>query len=210
MKDIFLFLDSLPAEALPFLIVKLTFVFSYLIGSISFSILCARMMGLPDPRSIGSGNAGATNVLRTGNKVAAALTLTGDLLKGVLPVALACHYSQDPLVIGAAMLGVFFGHLYPIFFGFKGGKGVATTVGILIGLHWPLGLSMAGLWLTTLAITRISSLAALLTAAVSPIATYFWLGKASAIPVTIIAFFQFWKHRSNIKRLLSRKEPHVV
>lgn len=165
MKDLFLFL-----------IIKLTFVFSYLIGSISFSIICARMMGLPDPRSIGSGNAGATNVLRTGNKLAAALTLAGDSLKGILPVLLACHYSQDVRVISAAMLGVFFGHLYPLYFDFKGGKGVATTVGILIGLHWPLGLSMAGLWLTTLAITRTSSLAALLTAAIAPIATYLSLG----------------------------------
>jgi glycerol-3-phosphate acyltransferase PlsY len=209
MKDLFLFLDALPADAVPYLIIKLTFVFSYLIGSLSFSIICARLMGLPDPRSIGSGNAGATNMLRTGNKLAAALTLIGDLLKGVLPVFMASHYSQDIQVISAAMLGVFFGHLYPLYFGFKGGKGVATSVGILIGLHWPLGLSMAGLWLGTLAITRVSSLAALITAAISPIATYFWLGKDFAITVMIIAILQFWTHRSNIQRLLSHKEPTV-
>lgn len=189
--------------------ILLVFVVSYLIGSISFSILSSKIMGLPDPRSIGSGNAGATNVLRTGSKLAAFLTLAGDLLKGVLPVLLTSHYSHDPWIIGSAMLGVFFGHLYPIYFGFRGGKGVATTVGILIGLYWPLGLSMAALWLVTLAITRISSVAALLTAAIAPFATYFWLGKAFAIPIAIIAILQFWKHRSNIRRLLSNKEPQV-
>jgi glycerol-3-phosphate acyltransferase PlsY len=209
MKNLFIFLDAFPPVALPFLMAKITFIFAYLIGSLAFSIISARIMGLPDPRTIGSGNAGATNMLRTGNKLAAAITLIGDLLKGVLPVGVACHYSQNPIIISAAMLGVFFGHLYPIFFGFKGGKGVATTVGILIGLHWPLGLTMAGIWLATLAITRISSLAALVTAFISPIMTYYWIGTAFAVPVLVIALLQFWKHRSNIERLLTNKEPSV-
>jgi glycerol-3-phosphate acyltransferase PlsY len=209
MKNLSPLFDSLLTEMPLFLVIQLSLILSYLLGSISFSVLFAHMMRLPDPRFSGSGNAGATNMLRTGSRLAAFLTLMGDLFKGVLPVFLVCRYKPDPLVIDAAMLGVFFGHLYPIYFEFKGGKGVATTIGILIGLHWPLGLSMAGLWLVTLAVTRISSLAALLTAAVSPIVTYFWLGKASAIPITVIAVFQFWKHRSNIQRLLSHNEPKV-
>ncbi len=209
MKDLFLFLDAFPAALMAYLIIKLIFVLSYLIGSLSFSIICARLMGLPDPRSTGSGNAGATNMLRTGNKLAAALTLMGDLLKGVLPVFMVTHYSQDIRIIGAAMLGVFLGHLYPLYFGFKGGKGVATSVGILMGLHWPLGLSMASLWLGTLAITRVSSLAALLTAAISPLATYLYLGKDLAVFLMIIAILQFWTHRSNIQRLLNHQEPKV-
>jgi len=191
------------------LLTAMTFFGCYLIGSISFSIIISHMLVLPDPRTIGSGNAGATNVLRTGNKLAAFLTLLGDLLKGFLPVLLVRLYDHDIWVVSAAMLGIFFGHLYPLYFNFQGGKGVAATVGILIGLDYVLGLALAAFWVVIVAITRYASIGSLLLAIVSPVATYFWLGKLWAIPVLIISIFQIYKHWVNLYRLMHGQESKI-
>jgi len=186
------------------------FIGSYLIGSVSFSILISRFLVLPDPRTIGSGNAGATNVLRTGNKLAALFTLIGDLLKGFIPVAIV-RYANPPVeVVFAAMLGTFLGHLYPVYFDFKGGKGVATALGILIGLNLKLGLSMVGIWVLVVAITRLSSLASIIVALASPAAAFIWMGQSWAVAVGILSILQLYRHRYNIVRLLRREESRIA
>ena len=147
----------------------LAFVFGYLLGSIPFGLLLTRAAGGPDIRAIGSGNIGATNVLRTGNKVLAAATLLCDMLKGTIAVLAAARYGADPAL--AAALGAFLGHLFPVWLKFKGGKGVATYIGLLIGLHWPTALFFCIVWLVVAAATRYSSLAALVASALTPLAT---------------------------------------
>ena len=126
---------------------SLLIIASYLLGSISSAIIVCRLMGLPDPRTQGSQNPGATNVLRLGGKKAAAITLVGDWLKGVLPLVAGHLLGFEPLILGLAGIAAFAGHLYPVFFGFKGGKGVATALGFQVGLYWPIGLTIAGIWL---------------------------------------------------------------
>ena len=180
----------------------------YLLGSIPFGLVIARALGLGDLRKIGSGNIGATNVLRTGNKGAALATLLLDSGKGAIAVLIARHFGGDT----AAMLAggaAFLGHCFPIWLGFKGGKGVATFLGTLIALHWPLGLIACGVWLLTAVVSRISSLSALLAAALSPV--FAWgLGRTDLIAVSLfMAVLIFVRHRANIQRLLAGTEPRI-
>jgi glycerol-3-phosphate acyltransferase PlsY len=184
---------------------------AYLLGSLSFAVIVAKVMGLPDPRSFGSGNPGATNMLRTGKKTAAILTLIGDLAKGYLAVMLAHligeQYGMNPAAVYAASLGVFIGHLFPVFFGFKGGKGVATALGVLIALHPLLGLGCLATWLIVFGLSRISSLAALTAAVAAPVYAHWLLNDPNAIGVLIVLVaLLFWRHRGNIKRLLAGEE----
>jgi glycerol-3-phosphate acyltransferase PlsY len=182
----------------------------YLVGSISSAILVARLMGLDDPRSTGSGNPGATNILRMGGKTAAAITLAGDMLKGVLPVAAARALSDDALVIALTGLAAFLGHLYPVFFGFKGGKGVATALGVYLGLNPLVAGAMIATWLLMAAIFRISSLAALTATALSPL--YVWLLDPNPVYIVlcfVLAALMFWRHRSNIRKLINGTEDKI-
>ncbi|MEQ1600282.1 MAG: glycerol-3-phosphate 1-O-acyltransferase PlsY [Methylophilaceae bacterium] len=182
---------------------------AYLLGSISFGIWVSRAFGLPDPRTVGSGNPGATNVLRSGKKLAAALTLLGDALKGWLAVWLALHYGMLMWVVSSVGLAVFIGHLYPIFHGFKGGKGVATALGIMLAISWWLGLFAAITWLLVFAIMRYSSLAAITAAVFAPV--YAWLilsrpYKDYVLMVLVLSLLLIWRHRSNIQKLINGTE----
>ena len=183
---------------------------AYLIGSISSAIIVCRLMGLPDPRSEGSNNPGATNVLRIGGKKAAAITLLGDMLKGVLPVAVGHLFDVSTLTFALAAMAAFLGHLYPVFFGFKGGKGVATALGTQFGLHWGIGLAVAGIWLFMAKVVKISSLSALVSMALAPVIIY-WIWPADELIVMqiIMSIILFWRHKSNIQRLISGKESLI-
>lgn len=193
---------------LPALIIALA---AYLIGSLSFAVIVAKLMGLPDPRSFGSGNPGATNMLRTGKKTAALLTLLGDLAKGWLAVWLAAKFGAEfgvqILAMHAAALAVFLGHLYPVFFGFKGGKGVATALGVLLALNIWVGLSALAIWLVVFAITRLSSLSALIASSSAPLlGAYFTGDRLTTLVLFIITALLLWRHRGNIQRLVSGEE----
>lgn len=180
---------------------------AYLIGSISSAILICRLMGLPDPRDQGSGNPGATNVMRIGGKKAAAITLLGDLLKGLLPVYIAKILGVPVDILVATGLAAFIGHLYPLFFGFKGGKGVATSLGVLLGLAWWLGAAVIITWLAVYKLGKISSLAALCASALSPIYAWFIVGDVRVLAVAIVmTVLLLWRHKSNIQRLLAGVE----
>ena len=152
---------------------------AYLVGSIASAIVVCRVMGLPDPRTEGSGNPGATNVLRTAGKTPAALTLAGDVLKGVAPVLLAKGLGLSPAAVALAALAAFLGHLYPLYFGFRGGKGVATALGAVAALSWPVAAAMCALWLVVAAATRYASLASMIAAIGAPVAA-FWLTPGTA------------------------------
>jgi acyl phosphate:glycerol-3-phosphate acyltransferase len=179
----------------------------YLLGSIPFGVLLTRAAGAGDLRRIGSGNIGATNVLRTGRKGLAALTLLLDGLKGTAAVLLAAAFSPGSEMLAAA--GAMFGHLYPVWLRFKGGKGVATLMGVMAGLHWPSSLIYAAVWLAALAITRYSSLAGISAALLAPVAAAL-LGRFDLV-LLYLAFglLVFWKHRANVERLLAGTEPRV-
>jgi glycerol-3-phosphate acyltransferase PlsY len=181
---------------------------AYLLGSIPFGLLFARALGLGDLRAIGSGNIGATNVLRTGNKLAALLTLLSDAGKGAVAVLLAWRFAGGEAAQIAAA-AAFLGHLYPVFAGFKGGKGVATFLGVLLALYWPIGLLVCATWQVTAAALRISSLAALVAALAAPL----WclaLGVPGLVPLTLVlAALVFWRHRQNIDRLRHGTEPRI-
>ncbi len=180
---------------------------AYLLGSISFGILVSRLFGLPDPRTVGSGNPGATNVLRSGKKLPAALTLLGDAAKGLLAVFLAQHYGLQDGAICLAGLAAFIGHLYPVFCGFKGGKGVATALGVLLAFSGWLGLSILIVWLVAFAVWRYSSLAALIAAGIAPISAWFLLPyKGYAATAFMLALLLVWRHKSNIQKLLNGSE----
>ena len=183
---------------------------AYLLGSVSSAIIVCRLMGLPDPRTEGSNNPGATNVLRIGGKKAAALTLAGDSLKGVIPMV-ACHLLGVPtLVFALAGLAVFLGHLYPVFFGFRGGKGVATALGVQFGVYWPVGATVGLVWLLMAKVVKISSLSALVAMAVAPLAVwYFWPAAELVGMQVVISAILFWRHRSNIRNLLSGTEGRI-
>ena len=179
---------------------------AYLIGSIPFGLVIARAMNLGDLRAIGSGNIGATNVLRTGNKLAAFLTLVLDALKGAAAALIARALAGEDAA-QLAGLAAFVGHLYPVFAGFKGGKGVATAVGVLLALAWPLGLAACAVWLAAALAVRISSLAALIAAALSPFLAW-GLGAEQFVLLTVaLAVLVFWRHRQNIARLRLGTEP---
>jgi glycerol-3-phosphate acyltransferase PlsY len=188
---------------------------AYLIGSLSFAVIVSRMFGLPDPHSYGSGNPGATNVLRTGKRLAAALTLAGDTGKGALAVILARYFAADYGVdmtgIALVAVAVFLGHLYPVFFRFKGGKGVATALGILCAVNLWLGLATLASWLVIMAIFRIVSLASIIAAVFAPFYTGWLFGTASPLlPATLaIAALLVYRHRENIQRLLAGQESRI-
>ena len=182
----------------------------YLFGSISTAIITCKLMGLPDPRTDGSKNPGATNVLRIGGKKAAAITLAGDMLKGLIPVAIVVLTGFSHEVIAATGLAAFLGHLYPVFYGFKGGKGVATLLGVLIGTHWLVGLGTIGIWLAMAFTFKISSLSALVASVCAPVLVWY-VTAAPAITLTtaIMTLLLIWRHRSNIANLLSGKEDRI-
>ncbi len=192
--------------AIPALLVA---VLAYLAGSVSAAILVCRSMGLPDPRQTGSGNPGATNVLRLGGKVPAAMTLLGDGLKGFIPVLLTALFTQHPPTIALAALAAFLGHLYPVFFGFNGGKGVATALGALIGIDLSVGALALLTWLAVSLAFRRSSLAALVTFALVPLYLLFDDQQAYALGFVFIGAFLFYTHRSNIQRLIAGTEPTI-
>jgi len=184
---------------------------AYLIGSISFAVIVSHVFGLPDPRSYGSGNPGATNVLRSGRKAAAALTLIGDALKGVVAVLLAhwatARYGLPSYVPALAGLAVFVGHLWPVFFGFVGGKGVATALGVLLALDIWLGLAAATTWLVVFIVTRVSSLSALVAASATPLFAWWLNGNpVETLAMLALAALILWRHRANIGRLWRGEE----
>ncbi|MBT4358302.1 MAG: glycerol-3-phosphate 1-O-acyltransferase PlsY [Proteobacteria bacterium] len=182
----------------------------YLIGSISSAVIVSRLMGLPDPRQEGSGNPGATNVLRLGGKLAAALTLIGDILKGAIPVLIAASLTAEPMAIALAGAGSFFGHLFPVFFGFKGGKGVATALGVFLAINPFIALSLALTWLTIAIIFRFSSLAAIISSASAPL--WAWWFDSSDVYIVLafaLAIILVWRHSENIKRLIAGTESKI-
>ena len=182
-------------------------VFGYLLGSIPFGLLLTRAAGLGDVRKIGSGNIGATNVLRTGNKGLAAVTLLLDLLKGTAAVLVAGNYGPEPAI--AAGLGAFLGHLFPVWLGFKGGKGVATYIGVLLGLMWQAALLFCAVWIVVALALRYSSLSALVACVVVPFALWLWGRPDLAILFAVMSVIVIVKHRANISRLLSGTEAKI-
>ncbi len=188
---------------------------AYLIGSISFAVLTSRAFRLPDPHTYGSGNPGATNVLRTGNKAAAVLTLAGDLLKGWLAVALVQqHAPGEPLAAACAAVAVTLGHMFPVYHRFRGGKGVATALGVLLALNLYLAAGTAATWLIMAFFFRISSLSALVAAAFAPFFAFLLYGMhrfelEPAIAVTVIALLLVWRHQENIRKLLAGTEGRI-
>lgn len=189
------------------MIAALAFIFGYLLGSIPFGLLLTRAVGGPDIRAIGSGNIGATNVLRTGRKGLAAATLLCDMLKGTIAVFAAARYGTDAAL--AAGLGAFLGHLFPVWLKFKGGKGVATYIGVLIGLYWPAALGFGVIWLVVAALFRYSSLAALIASALTPV-TLLLLGRPEVAALFFLLTILVWiMHRANIGRLLDGSEGKI-
>jgi len=184
----------------------LAIVGAYLLGSVSFAVLVSKVMGLPDPHTYGSKNPGATNVLRTGNKLAAVLTLVGDAAKGGVAVWVASYFTGELAAVG---LAAFLGHLYPVFHRFQGGKGVATAAGVLLVLDWRVGLGTIVTWLVIAFALRYSSLAALVAALFAPLATAFLLDLESALFVAVMSGFLVWRHKANIQRLLAGTEPRL-
>ena len=187
---------------------------AYLIGSLSFAVIVSKFYGLDDPRSYGSGNPGATNVLRSGRKKAAALTLLGDALKGLVAVLLArwlqSYFGLADEVVAAVAVAVLVGHMWPLFFGFKGGKGVATALGVLLALSWPVALICAAVWLMMAFGLKISSLAALTATVISPLAAMFLVQQPSwQAAIAVITALVLLRHRSNIQNLLSGKESKI-
>ena len=180
---------------------------AYLTGSVSSAIIVCKVMGLGDPRENGSGNPGATNVMRIGGKKAAAITLFGDAVKGLLPVLLAQALTEDTLILSLVVFAAFLGHLYPVFFDFKGGKGVATSFGVTLGVAWYLGLIVSGTWFLVYKIGKISSLAALVAATLTPVYVWFLIGDVNlTITFILISLILLWRHKSNIQRLLAGQE----
>jgi acyl phosphate:glycerol-3-phosphate acyltransferase len=179
---------------------------AYLLGSISFAIVVSWLLRLPDPRSYGSKNPGATNVLRTGSRAAAVLTLLGDAGKGALAVWLASFFTPELALAG---LAAFLGHLFPVFHRFQGGKGVATAAGVLFALDWRIGLGTVITWLVIAVCLRYSSLAALVAALFAPFAAALLLGWDTAIIVGVMSAFLVWRHKANISRLFAGTEPRL-
>jgi glycerol-3-phosphate acyltransferase PlsY len=186
---------------------------AYLMGSVSFAVVVSKVMRLPDPHSYGSGNPGATNVLRTGNKLAAILTLIGDATKGyvaVITAKLLIGVEVDSWVLPAVAAAAFVGHLFPVFHGFKGGKGVATALGILLAIDWVLGLTTLSTWLIVAVFLRYSSLAALVSALFAPIYFMFLFGiQPMAIAIAVMSALLIWRHKANIQKLLRGEEGRI-
>lgn len=193
------------------MIIDILFVLgAYLVGSLSSAVIVCKLMGLPDPRTEGSNNPGATNVLRIGGKKPAAITLLGDTLKGLLPMLAAVLAGLSPDALALVGVAAFLGHLYPVFFGFQGGKGVATALGVQFGLHWIVGAGVGLLWLATAKISNISSLAALTAMALAPVVI--WLVRPHwelVLMQVVITALLFWRHRANIRRILDGTESRI-
>ena len=197
----------MPPVSLPNALLSLAL--GYLCGSVPFGLLLTRVAGTADLRSIGSGNIGATNVLRTGRKDLAAATLILDALKGTVAVAIAFWLLGEGAALAAA-IGAFLGHLFPVWIHFRGGKGVATFLGCLIGAAWPAALVFAVAWLAVAAVTRYSSAAALAASVLAPLALYFWLGRpAAALVFAALAALLWLKHRANLDRLMHGTETRI-
>lgn len=180
---------------------------AYLIGSLSSAVIVCRLAGLPDPRNAGSKNPGATNVLRLGGKKLALFTLLGDMLKGVLAVLIALLVDPRPIAVGPVMVAVFLGHLYPVFFGFKGGKGVATAFGAIVTVSYSVGGLLFLTWGIIFFLCRLSSLAAIMTALLAPLYAYLFINTFYVIPISIMSILLIIRHRSNLQRLLKGTEP---
>ena len=193
-----------------YLNIALFITLAYLIGSFSTAIVTCKIMGLEDPRNTGSNNPGATNVLRHGGKKAAIITLIGDMLKGLIPVLLAQQLSSDPLVIALVGLFALLGHIFPLYYGFKGGKGVATYYGALLGFSWLSGLIALGIWLVLAALVKISSLSALVS--IFSASFILWYCTASVeltAALVVMSIFVFWRHKKNIVRLFQGQEVKI-
>ena len=185
-------------------------VLAYLLGSVSSAIVVTRLLGLADPRQIGSGNPGATNVLRYGGKKAAILTLLGDILKGVVPVLIARAFEVPSIMLALTVLAAFLGHLFPVFHHFKGGKGVATAFGVLAAMNGWVGLALVVSWLVMAAATRYSSLSAIAVALLAPFYVWWFTHTPALILVTVImALLLLWRHRRNIENLLAGRETKI-
>ena len=183
---------------------------AYLCGSLSSAIIVCRAMGLGDPRREGSGNPGATNVLRLYGKTPAALTLAGDVLKGFVPVFLAVLMPVSDGILALTAFAAFVGHLYPVYFGFRGGKGVATLIGVLFGMNWLLGAAFVATWLIVALLFRISSLAALTSSALVPVYTLYLMPSIYLVATTtMMAALLFWRHRRNIRNLIAGTEDRI-
>lgn len=180
---------------------------AYLVGSIAFGILVSKLYGLPDPRTVGSGNIGATNVARSGKKMAAVLTLLGDVFKGWFPVWIALQSGMLMWVVSGVGLAVFFGHLYPLYHGFKGGKGVATALGVMLAISSWLGLAALATWLVVFSASRYSSLGAIVAALLAPVYAWYLLPYQDYIvTVVVMSVFLIWRHRTNIQKLIAGTE----
>ena len=190
-------------------ILAATALIAYLVGSVPFGLVMARLFGLGDLRKIGSGNIGATNVLRTGNRTAAALTLLLDAGKGGAAVMVARYVTGHEDAAQLAGLAAFVGHLYPVWIGFRGGKGVATFLGTLLALHWPLGLTACAIWVIAAAISRMSSSGALAAAILAPVAALVMGYSAAFGLIVLLGILVIWRHRANIERMLKGVEPHI-
>ena len=183
---------------------------AYLIGSLSAAIIICKLTGLPDPRTQGSRNPGATNVLRIAGKKTAALVLLGDVLKGLIPLVTAHALQVEGHVLAAVGLAAFLGHLYPIYFGFHGGKGVATALGVLLGLAWQLAAAVLATWLLMAKLFHVSSLSAITAAVLAPLYTWLLLDSApQLVMVSAISTMLLWRHRANIQRLFSGTEGKI-
>lgn len=183
---------------------------AYLVGSICSAVIVSRIFDLPDPRTEGSKNPGATNVLRLAGKHYAMLVLLADMLKGLLPVLLARMIDSGPVITSFTCLAAVLGHMYPVFFGFKGGKGVATAIGAMLALHFMLGVVVIALWLVIANFTRYSSLASIISISVAPFFSLYALGSVDAfVPLLFIALFVLYKHRDNVTRLMDGKETKI-
>jgi glycerol-3-phosphate acyltransferase PlsY len=184
--------------------------FAYLLGSVSSAIVVAKLFGLTDLRLVGSGNPGATNILRYGGKKAAVLTLVGDILKGVVPVLAAHLLNVDVVTLALTMLAAFLGHLFPLYHGFKGGKGVATAAGVLLALNGWVGLAVIASWLAVAFATRYSSLSAIVATLLAPLLVW-WLTHEPVLVIAtaVMGAILLWRHQSNIKKLLAGTEPKI-
>ncbi len=199
-----------PSELDPLAVLAIGTVLAYLIGSLSFAVIISQLFGLADPRSYGSGNPGATNVLRSGNKGAAVLTLLFDALKGYVPVLIAQRYGLDALGVTAVGLGAFIGHIWPVFFKFEGGKGVATAAGVLLGYAPALGGLVLLVWLGIAVVFRYSSLAALTAALSAPLIQYLgWGWGPATVGCMVMSALLIWRHEANIRKLLAGQESKI-
>ena len=182
----------------------------YLIGSISTAIITCKLMGLKDPRSVGSTNPGATNVLRHGGKKAAIITLIGDMLKGLLPVVAVTVIEPAAMAIALTGAGAFLGHIFPVYYGFKGGKGVATYYGALLGFNWITGIAALSIWGLTALVTKISSLSALMSALCAPFILWHISGSAElSATLGLMSLLLYWRHRSNMRNIIAGKEHKI-